>query len=77
MNQHFNSMPGVEGYLDAQKCIQALFPGDTPGISLRLFRKLQAQGYIPYLKLGRRTLFAPSEVKAALEKRCKRKAVAV
>jgi hypothetical protein len=44
---------------------------------LRTFRTLQAQGYIPHLKLGKRTLFNPGEVRAALEKRCKRKAVAI
>ena len=65
-----------EGYVSAETCLSILFPGDQPGISLRLFRKLQAAGSIPYLKLGRRTLFVPSEVKAALEKRYKRRAIA-
>ena len=64
-----------EGYVSAETCIAILFPGEIPGISIRHFRKLQSQGYIPYLKLGRRTLFNPSEVRAALEKRCKRRAM--
>jgi hypothetical protein len=68
--------PEFEGYVSAETCLAILFPGDEPGISMRLFRKLQAAGSMPYLKLGRRTLFVPSEVKAALEKRYKRRAVA-
>jgi hypothetical protein len=64
----------IEGYVDASRCISLLFPDG--GISLRHFRSLQAAGAIPYLKLGRRTLFVPSEVKAALEERYKRRAIA-
>jgi hypothetical protein len=74
MSEQFTSVSGVEGYADAEACLEILFPHG--GISSRFFRKLQAQGYIPYLKLGRRTLFSPSEVRAALEKRCKRRAMA-
>ncbi len=74
MNQQ-TTAPEFEGYVSAETCLSILFPGDEPGISMRLFRKLQAAGSIPYLKLGRRTLFVPSEVKAALEKRFKRRAV--
>jgi len=70
MNQQ-TEQPEFEGYVSAETRIRVLFPGDEPGISMRLFRKLQAAGSIPYLKLGRRTLFVPSEVKAALEKRFK------
>jgi hypothetical protein len=73
MSEHLQSTLGVEGYVDAQTCLEILFPNG--GISSRFFRKLQAQGYIPHLKLGRRTLFVPSEVKAALEKRLKRRAM--
>jgi hypothetical protein len=74
MSQQFTSTLGVEGYVDAETCLEILFPGG--GISSRFFRKLQAEGYIPHLKLGRRTLFCPSEVRAALEKRLKRRAIA-
>jgi hypothetical protein len=73
MNQQ-TTQPAFEGYVSAETCLSILFPGNEPGISMRLFRKLQAAGSIPYLKLGRRTLFVPSEVKAALEKRHKRRA---
>jgi hypothetical protein len=73
MSEHLDSTLGVEGYVDAERCIEILFPGG--GISLRFFRKLQSQGYVPYLKLGRKTLFNPAEVRAALEKRLKRRAV--
>lgn len=54
-----------------------LFPSEESRPSIRHFRELQAKGYIPYLKLGRRTLFNPAEVRIALEKRLKRRAVAV
>ena len=59
----------IEGYCSAERCIEILFPGG--GLSLRHFRSLQAAGSIPYLKLGRRVLFAPSEVRSALEKKFK------
>lgn len=65
----------TDGYVSAEECLSILFPGK--GICLRTFRTLQAQGYVPYLKIGRRTLFQPSEVRAALEKRMKRKAAAI
>jgi hypothetical protein len=62
--------PDVDGYVSTERCIEILFPGKA--ISLRHFRKLQSQGLVPYLKLGRRTLFKPTEVMHALEKRFKR-----
>jgi hypothetical protein len=76
MSEHLESTLGVDGYVGAECCIEILFPDPKSGISLRFFRKLQSQGYIPYLKLGRRTLFNPAEVRTALEKRLKRRAIA-
>jgi len=64
--------PELDGYVTAQECLDVLFP--TKGLCLRSFRTLQAQGYVPYLKLGHRTLFNPTQVRAALEKRMLRKA---
>lgn len=66
---HFN-----QGYVGAQRCLEILFPDPETGICLRTFKTLQLAGYIPHLKIGRRVLFRPSEVLAALEKRCKRRA---
>jgi excisionase family DNA binding protein len=66
---------GIDGYVSVEQCMELLFP--NKGISLRTFRELQARGRIPYLKLGRRTLFNPAEVRAALEKNFKRAAAAV
>jgi hypothetical protein len=75
MLEHSKSLSvAPEGYVNAERIIEILFPNG--GISLRFFRKLQAQGRIPYLKIGRKTMFIPSEVKAALEKRSKRHASA-
>jgi hypothetical protein len=66
------SRPVTDAYFGAERCIEILFPGGD--ICLRTFRNLQAQGLIPYLKLGRRTLFNPAEVRLALERKCKRAA---
>ena len=63
-----------DGYVSAERCLEVIFPHPESRISIRFFRELQAQGKIPYLKLGRRTLFNPSEVRFALEKRFKRRA---
>jgi hypothetical protein len=75
MNQPTN--PNADAYtgqyVDAKTCLEILFPHKS--LCLRTFRNLQAQGYIPHLKLGKRTLFNPAEVRAALEKRCKRRAL--
>lgn len=77
MSEHNTQSPDFDGYVGVERCIEILFPDPKSGIKLRMFRKLQAAGYIPYLKLGRRTLFNPSEVRFALEKRLKRGVVAI
>jgi len=58
------------GYVDAPTLLVQIFP--NKGLSLRTLRKLQAEGRIPFLKIGKRVLFQPSEVLAALEKQFKR-----
>jgi hypothetical protein len=63
-----------DGYVSAERCLEIVFPDPKGRISLRFFRGLQAKGKIPYLKLGRRTLFNPAEVRFALEKQFLRKA---
>jgi len=75
MSEHNTQLSDLDGYVGVERCLEILFPDPKSGIKLRMFRKLQAQGYIPYLKLGRRTLFNPSEVRFALEKRLKRSAI--
>ena len=75
MSEHNTQSPDFDGYVGIERCIEILFPDPKSGIKLPMFRKLQAAGYILYLKLGRRTLFNPSEVRFALEKRLKRGAV--
>jgi hypothetical protein len=42
---------------------------------MRSFRKWQALGLIPFHKIGRLTYFDPSQVRAALDKRCRVEAV--
>jgi hypothetical protein len=58
--------PVADGYVGAEKCLEILFPDPGSRLSLRFFRSLQAAGKIPYLKISRRVLFQPLEVKAAL-----------
>jgi hypothetical protein len=72
MSEYNTQSTDFDGYVGVERCIEILFPEPKSGIKLRMFRKLQAAGYIPYLKLGRRTLFNPSEVRFAPEKRLKR-----
>jgi len=55
----------------AEDCIQAVFPSENSRPSLRAFRQWQANGWIPYHKIGRRTFFDPSEVRRALDRRFK------
>jgi hypothetical protein len=55
----------ISGYV-TKRCIEILFP--DKGICLRTFKTYQLSGRIPYLKLGTRVLFNPSEVKAALRR---------
>jgi hypothetical protein len=71
-NQNAHITEQFAGYVPAERCIEILFPGN--GICLRTFRSLQAMGRIPFLKIGRGTLLNPVEVRAALERTCKRDA---
>jgi hypothetical protein len=52
MSEHNTQSPDFDGYVGVERCIEILFPDPKSGIKLRMFRKLQAAGYIPYLKLG-------------------------
>jgi hypothetical protein len=62
------------GLVGAVRCLEIIFPDKRTRLSLRFFRTLQAQGRIPYLKIGRRVLFDPVEVRYALVRRYKRNA---
>jgi hypothetical protein len=53
----------------AEKCLEILFPDGKSRPSIRSFREWQARGYLPYLKVGRRTYFDPEQVRAALSRR--------
>jgi hypothetical protein len=53
------------GYVPAEQCLEILFPGR--GLCLRTLRTLQLSGRIPHLKIGRKVLFNPVEVRAALD----------
>ncbi len=54
----------------AQACIHAIFGTEAPP-SIRTFRKWQADGWIPYNKIGRRTFFDPEQVRRSLDRRFK------
>lgn len=60
--------------VDVQTCIGEVFEGERKP-SLRTFRKWQALGLIPFHKIGRLTYFDPSQVRAALDKRCRIEAI--
>ena len=53
----------------AEECIGILFPHEKSQPSLRTFREWQARGYIPVIKIGRRTFFDPVQVRGAIEQR--------
>jgi hypothetical protein len=59
-------------YVDAQGCLEELFPDPRSRPSLRWFRYLQYDGIIPYRKIGRRVFFDVAEVRRALDRRCHR-----
>ncbi len=65
-NQTYRDHPILVG---AEKCLEILFPDQESRPSIRSFRKWQAQGYLPYLKVGRRTFFDPEQVRLALSRR--------
>jgi hypothetical protein len=56
-------------YVDAQGCLEALFPDPRSRPSLRWFKQLQHEGVIPFRKIRRRSFFDVSEVRRALDKR--------
>lgn len=57
--------------VNAQECLNTVFPCEISQPSLRTFRKWQSDGLLPYHKIGRLTFFDPEQVFAALERRCK------
>jgi len=57
------------GLTTAEGCIAAIWPDPVSRPGLRTFRKWQANGWIPVLKISRRTFFDPEHVRAALERR--------
>jgi hypothetical protein len=60
--------------VDAATCIGEVFEGERKP-SLRTFRKWQADGLIPFHKIGRLTFFDPAETRRAFDKRCRVQAV--
>jgi hypothetical protein len=61
--------------VDAATCINLVFSGSERKPSVRTFRLWQEKGMIPVVKIGHLTFFDPSEVRAALDKRCRINAV--
>jgi hypothetical protein len=60
--------PASIGFVNAQGCLEKIFPDKRSRPSLRWFRALQAAGKIPYRKIRRRVWFDPDEVRRALDK---------
>ena len=69
MTKHESNHRDDPVLVGAEKCLEILFPDEESRPGLRTFREWQARGYLPYLKIGRRTLFDPADVRAALERR--------
>jgi hypothetical protein len=57
--------------VDAQGCLEELFPDPRSRPSLRWFKYLQYDGIIPFRKIGRRVFFDTAEVRQAIDKHCK------
>jgi hypothetical protein len=58
--------------VDAQGCLEEIFPDPRSRPSVRWFKYLQYDGLIPYRKIGRRVFFDVGEVRKALDENCKR-----
>jgi hypothetical protein len=58
--------------VDATGCLAEIFPDVRSRPSLRWFKNLQRDGVIPYMKIGHRVFFDASQVRRALDKRCRR-----
>lgn len=59
-------------YVDAQGCLEKLFPDPRSRPPLRWFKKLQHDGLIPFRKIRSRAFFDVAEVRRALDKRCRK-----
>ncbi len=57
----------AHGLVGVARCIEIVFPDPKTRPSVRTFRRWQAQGLIPYKKIGRPTFFDPDEVREAID----------
>ena len=64
-----NTSPQHPQLVGAEDCIKIVFPCESSRPGLRTFRDWQAKGFIPLIRVGRRTYFDPVQVRAALERR--------
>jgi hypothetical protein len=63
--------PTVSNHLcDGRGVLEVIFPDEKSRPSLRAFLTWRDQGLFPYLKIGRRVFYNPSEVAWALHKKC-------
>ncbi len=54
--------------VDAPRCIDAIFHEEArPG--LRTWMDWKAKGYLPFVRVGRRVFYDPTDCRTALEKR--------
>lgn len=60
----------AEQLVDAEGLLASLFAPDSRP-TVRWLRNMQDQRKIPYYKIGRLVRFSPSEVKAALDQKCR------
>jgi hypothetical protein len=55
------------GLVDADRCLEILFPDKKSRPSKRWFWKLKARGRIPHKKIGHLTFYDPGEVRRAID----------
>jgi len=63
-----NNVDENEGLVGAQACINKVFPDEFSRPSMRSFKQWQYNNQIPFVKIGRRVFYSPSEVTIAITK---------
>ena len=59
------------GLVDAERCLELLFPDERCRPKLRWFLEQKRVGKIPYRKMGHFVFYDPAEVRRAIDRLCK------
>ncbi len=63
-----NAVAPTDGYLDAPRLLENLFPNEACRPSLRWLREMQKKRKLPFIKLGRLVFFDPCRVREVIGK---------